>query len=190
MIERAYVWIDGPPGAGKTTLVERVIKGCREPVLAVRVVTASSKRQVGRARPTPETARFDAAGAVGSAVYRHAPGDPDAFWDSGVTECFSTAVVLEGAPADFVRPDLLVHVMRPLPEGRSLLTRGAPGPRQVDRERAALLEQFLLRKAPGRLAAHREFERLLRRSDWRRPRTARGGRCAPSTRTCRRPRWS
>lgn len=36
MIQRALIHVDGPPGAGKTAFVERLVAGCRHWVLAVR----------------------------------------------------------------------------------------------------------------------------------------------------------
>lgn len=144
MIERSYLWIDGPPQSGKTTFVERLLPSCRnELVLAARVVPAKTKKQAGPAKPTPETKRYETAGAIGSMLFRFAPGDPDAFWATDLVENYSTAIVFEGEPGDFVSPDLVVYVTRPLAEGQELLVKGPPGMRQADRENMAFMERVL-----------------------------------------------
>jgi hypothetical protein len=164
MIEREYVWIDGPPASGKTTFIERLIVATRnELVLAARFVPAKTPKQSGPAKGNDETKRYADAGAIGTMLFRvPSQPDPDAFWSSEFIENYSRAIIIEGAVVEeILSPSLVVCVMCPLPEGESLLVKGARAPRRIDRDSMAITEQVLFKNDPKRLGALHEFERMI-----------------------------
>lgn len=160
MIERAYIFVDGPPKSGKTTFVEHVLRAYRnELLLAARFVPAKKPKDAGPAKGNAETTRYQKAGAIGTMLFR-VPAEPDLFWTSDLVENYSRGIVVEGEVVeDILSPDLVVYVIRPLPE--SLLVKGPRGPRQVDRESMDLMERVIFHSDPLRLAALHEFERML-----------------------------
>lgn len=167
MIERAYIQIDGPPKGGKTTLVEHVLKTCKnELLLATRFLPAKRPKDAGPAKGNDETKRYQDAGAIGAMVFRvtanAGPEDFESFWSSELIENYSRGIVIEGAVSEeVVAPDLVVFVIRPLSEGEALLVKGARAPRQIDREGMEIMERVLFRSDPKRVSALQEFERLI-----------------------------
>ncbi len=64
MIERAYVWVDGPKCAGKTALIERFLESCRSQlVMAARMVPVPRRGKTGEVRGG-NTRRYKATGMV------------------------------------------------------------------------------------------------------------------------------
>ena len=134
MIERVFVRIAGPPGAGKTTLIQRLIERLLEARPAWPLMVARVEANARRIEPMEsnraddaELRRYGKAGASGVTRYRfhpdHVPGD--AFWSTDFMQDYSQGIIFEGDwPLDY-RPDLTVYVARPLPEGSAVLERVA-----------------------------------------------------------------
>lgn len=128
MIERAFVRVTGPPGIGKTTLIERLLQSNRSKFLSA--VRAEEDEKVEEfeelTEPTDsELRRHKEAGAAAFARYRFAPATrkSDAFFDTDFMGEYSEAVIIEGdLPLGFP-PDLTVYVAEPPAEGASLLRR-------------------------------------------------------------------
>jgi hypothetical protein len=100
MIQRALIHIDGPPGAGKTTLVEALLARTDHMIAAVRCVRDDTLPQPCEsfAKTYLELHRYRAAGAYTTARYAF-PGTSDAhdaFFQSNVMQDYSQAVVIEG----------------------------------------------------------------------------------------------
>ena len=140
-IERAYVWVVGPAGSGKTTLVEQVLKSNRSPLL----MAARWREDPSVRRPTevsqrgPETERYRSVGASNTVIYRYPPDRPEDaeedFWDTEFMTDFSHFLFEAETPA-MKGGDLAVFVTRPLPARRALLVK-----RRIRRARA--LEEAL-----------------------------------------------
>lgn len=91
------IHIGGPPGAGKTTLVEALPAGTDSLINAVRCVrddTLPAPRE-NVTTTTPEVHRYRAAGAHTTARYAF-PRVSDEFFETDVMQDFSHAVILEG----------------------------------------------------------------------------------------------
>jgi MoxR-like ATPase len=78
VISRVIVHIDGPPGAGKTAFVERLLGALDEWVLAVRCRRDESLRQArgSSAARDPEVRRYRAAGASEGGRFTFRPAGP------------------------------------------------------------------------------------------------------------------
>lgn len=140
MRERALVHVAGPPGAGKTTFLERLFDAEVAFAICVRAERVAKLRKEQESAPMThaELRRYREAGASAVALYRFAEPSTDAFFTSDVMQDYSEAVFIEGdCPIDYV--DLAVFVAPPPPVGRSLL-------RRVVRDHAAAhrasIEQF------------------------------------------------
>jgi molybdopterin-guanine dinucleotide biosynthesis protein len=140
MRERAFVHVAGPSGAGKTTLIERLLASNRSKLLMVArgVLDDAMKRsKVSTGRTDDELNRLREAGASNVARYRFPSAErgTDAFFCSDFMNDYSEGVLIEGdSPLGFP-PDLAVFVARPVPEGESLLCR-ANHARQLEKLRA------------------------------------------------------
>ena len=127
MIERALIHVAGPAGAGKTTLVEHLLRACpSRSLLVARCVRDDRLRAPKEERPraSTELRRYRKAGASNAVLYRfpESHADADAFYSSHLMEDYSEGVLLEGdRPLEFV--DLTVFVAPPVAEGGSLLRR-------------------------------------------------------------------
>jgi hypothetical protein len=125
VIERAYVHVAGPKGAGKTALVDAILRSFDGLTIVVRCERddrLSSAKESKGARDA-EVRRYREAGATGAARLRF-PGEDegDSFFTSDVMNDYSNAVVIEGdCPVDYV--DLEVFVAPPLPAGAELVER-------------------------------------------------------------------
>ena len=128
MIERTIISVDGPPGSGKTTFAEHLLRAADRCIQAVRCHREPDLDEPCEASPAghPELERYRSAGADGATVYRFLEPDTDAFYCSHFMVDPSD-VVLEGdrlvehadldvfiAPAPAPRRKLLRRVKRNL----------------------------------------------------------------------------
>jgi len=146
MIQRALICVEGPPGAGKTAFVERLVAGCRHWVLAVRCQHDPTLRRPREACPSrhPELRRYRAAGASAAGLFAFPPGDlaADDFYTTRLLEDPAQAVVLEGdTPVRAV--DLRVYVAPPLAPGRTLLIRQRRDHTQQQQDKLRALQRLL-----------------------------------------------
>jgi len=137
VIHRVILHVDGPPGAGKTSLVEALLRSMDADVICMRGMHDESRRTPKEERPRahPELRRYRSAGASGVTLYRFREVDSDAFYDSDFMTDYSEAVMIEGVcPLEWV--DLIAFVVRPSSSRTSLL-------RQVKRDHKAEHERSL-----------------------------------------------
>ena len=150
MIERALIHIDGPPGAGKTTLVEALLARTDYMITAVRCVRDDTLPEPCESPVTtaPELHRYRVAGAHTPARYTF-PGTSDAhdaFFQTNVMQDFSHAVVIEGdCPVSFA--DVTAFVA-PAAGGQLLVRRESDQP---SRERVAIDAFEAVLSRPGGL---------------------------------------
>ena len=131
MIHRALVHVAGPPGVGKTTLIERLLESELALATCIRAERDPKLRHEKESAPRghPELRRYREKGASAVALYRFPRPDFEAFYCSSVMEEYSEAVFIEGdCPLDSV--DLSVFVAPSPRAGDSLL-------RRVTRDHAA-----------------------------------------------------
>jgi hypothetical protein len=145
MIERALIHVDGPPGAGKTAFVERLVAGGHW-VLAVRCRRDPTLRRPREACPARhrELGRYRAAGASAAGLFSFPPGDlaADDFYNTRLMEDPAEAVVLEGDPP-VGAVDLRVYVAPPLAPGRTLLIRQLRHHAQEQQDKLGALQRLL-----------------------------------------------
>ena len=126
MIERALIHVAGPAGAGKTTLIESLLRAYDGCVLVARCMRNDSLRRSKETSPRkhPELQRYRTAGAVGVATFSFPTDDidSDAFFATNLMLDFSEAVVLEG-DRPFSYLDLQVYVAPAIPHRGRLLVR-------------------------------------------------------------------
>lgn len=151
MIERALVHVAGPPGAGKTAFIERLLEADFVLAICIRAEHDPELRREHESRPGThaELRRFREAGAGAVALYRFGEPDTEAFFMSAVMQDYSEAVLIEGdCPVDPV--DISVFVAPVPAAGRSLLRRVV---REHAVERQASVEQLARAlEDPGALA--------------------------------------
>jgi len=124
MRERALVHVAGPPGAGKTTFIERLLDAEVAFAICVRAEHEVNLRKGQESAPKAhaELRRYRGAGAGAVALYRFAEPSTDEFFTSDFMQEYSEAVFIEGeCPIGYV--DLSVFVAPTPPKGRSLLRR-------------------------------------------------------------------
>ena len=127
MIDRAYIWVDGPTGVGKTTLVERSLQSNRSRlVMAARFVETDQVKQPSEDRPSDgDPDRYERAGAFHSMRYRYPPGEQGRaagdFFHTRFIEQYSEGIIFEGRRLPGMEADLFLFVTRPLPEGEELV---------------------------------------------------------------------
>ncbi len=143
MIERAYIHVAGPKGAGKTTLVEAILAAFDGPAIAVRCRRNDKLAESVESSPARdvELRRYREAGASGAARFEFPSDeeDGDGFFCSKVMCDYSKAVVIEGdCPVEYV--DLEVFVAPPLPAGTKLLARST---RPATREAVDAIEMIV-----------------------------------------------
>jgi hypothetical protein len=148
VIERAYIHVGGPPGAGKTTFVETVLHRVERHWLAARCVRNDSRREAREtsAKAHPELQRYRAAGATAAALFEFPADDvgSDAFFMTHLMEDYSQGVVIEGDnPLGFV--NLRVYVAPALPAGKSLFAQRQRDRARQERAKADALERLLRR---------------------------------------------
>jgi hypothetical protein len=146
MISHVIVHIDGPPDAGKTTFVERLLGALDEWVLAVRCRRDDSLRQAreSSAARDPEVHRYRAAGAsdAGRFVFPSGRDAADDFYTSRLLADVSDVVVIEG-DSPLRDADLWVFVASPPAVGQALLIRQRRDHAAQQRARAAAMERLL-----------------------------------------------
>lgn len=124
MIYRALIHVAGPPGSGKTTLIERLLERELAHATCVRGERVAKLRREEESAPKghPEIRRYRKSGACGVALYRFPATDTQAFYETEVMGDYSEVVFIEGdCPVEYV--DLSIFVApAPLP-GESLLRR-------------------------------------------------------------------
>lgn len=149
MWNRAYINIKGQPGAGKTALIETVLRSLRgETMLCVHSVRDDDLQRPVESAPKkdPHLTRYLSAGASSVAMYRFPQRKKDfidAFFESRAMLDFSDAILIEGdSPLDFLH--LSVFVARPFPAGETLLRAGvldARAQRKRELERREILAE-------------------------------------------------
>jgi hypothetical protein len=148
--QRALIHVDGPPGAGKTTLVEVLLAHTDYMITAVRCVRDDTLPEPRESLATidPEPRRYRVAGAHTAALYAFpATSDAhDAFFQTDLMQDFSHAVVIEGdCPVSFA--DVTAFVA-PATGGRLLTRRKSDQP---SREREAMDALEAVLRQPGGL---------------------------------------
>ena len=146
VISRVIIHVDGPPGAGKTTFVERLLGALDEWVLAVRCRRGESLRQARESSSArdPEVRRYRVAGAsdAGRFTFPAAQDSADDFFTSRLLTDVSDVVVIEG-DSPLRDADLRVFVA-PLPAaGQTLLVRQRRDHAAQLRVRTAAMERLL-----------------------------------------------
>lgn len=144
-IERAYIHITGPAGAGKTTLIERLLPSAHALIMVARCRSDDRLRKPRESVESkhPELLRYLAAGASNVVEYRWPVRDVgwDHFWETDFIQDYSEAIVLEGdCPVDYV--DVRVFVAPPSPDG-ALLRRVQQDNARIEAEKRDHLERML-----------------------------------------------
>jgi hypothetical protein len=145
VISRVIIHVDGPPGAGKTAFVERLLGALEEWVLAVRCRRDESLRQARESSSTrdPEVRRYRAAGAsdAGRFIFPSARDAADDFFTSRLLTDVSDVVIEGDSPLRDA--DLRVFVALPPAAGQTLLVRERRDRAAQHRARAAAMERLL-----------------------------------------------
>jgi hypothetical protein len=147
VISRVIVHIDGPPGAGKTAFVERLLGVLDEWVLAVRCCRDESLRQArgSSAARDPEVRRYRAAGASegGRFTFPSGRATADDFLSSRLLTDVWDVIVIEG-DSPLREADLRVFVAPPPAAGQALLVRERRDRAAQQRAQANAIERLLL----------------------------------------------
>ena len=163
MIDRPILQIDGPAGAGKTTLAEALLRSTRLDAICMRASRDRSARDFEEIpdEDSPELQRYLSAGASGAAGCRFPRPDTDAFYQSDFMADFSDAVLIEGdRPLDWA--ELVVFVMRPSAAAPDLLERSSTARARKD---PGILDQ-LLEELAGHTGRKRGASASARRKRW------------------------
>ena len=132
MIHRDFIHFEGPAGAGKTALIERLlISESSKLLLASRCEEDErlTEPQESASRKDEELNRYRDAGASGSMRFRFPPdASQESFFLTDMMQDYSQGVLVEGdAPPGFFF-ELTVFVAPPLPPGEALLLQVEGGP--------------------------------------------------------------
>lgn len=134
MRRRALIHIGGPASSGKTLFIEKLlgaqlgITNCAR----ARLDPGLKKARESATARDADLQRYQKAGASRAAVY-HFPGrDADAFFTTDIMEYYSEVVLVEGDDPSGLF-NLTVFVVKPLPQGESLLRRVAYDPLEARR---------------------------------------------------------
>lgn len=146
MIDRSIIHVEGPPGGGKTALIEAILDSSEAWMLAARCSESEDVDDLveSAADNDPELERYRRAGAWGAARFRWPAGvDPaDAFFMSDLMSDPSDAVLIEGAiPVEFA--DLRVFVAAAPPRGSRLFVRRTRNRAKEERRKAAAFARAL-----------------------------------------------
>ena len=154
MIERTYIHVAGPAGAGKTTFVEALIAATDEAVAVARCATAAPVKNVVESSPAddPEIHRYHEAGAIAAAriAFPSAGRDPDAFFDTDFMGQWPADVVVMEGDDPLGYADLRVFIAPPLRDRAVLFETTMRDRLAGDRAKAARWEQLL--NEPGGMA--------------------------------------
>ena len=146
VISRVIIYVDGPPGAGKTAFVEQLLGALDGWVLAVRCRRDESLRQARESSSArdPEVRRYRAAGAsdAGRFSFPAARDSADDFFTSRLLTDVSDVVVIEG-DSPLHDADLRVFVAPPPAAGQTLLVRERRDRAAQQRAQAAAMERLL-----------------------------------------------
>jgi hypothetical protein len=146
MISRVIVHIDGPPRAGKTAFVERLLGALDEWVLAVRCRRDDALRQARESSSArdPEVRRYRAAGASDAGRFTFPSGRDaaDDFFTSRLLTAASDVVVIEG-DSPLRDADLRAFVAPPPPVGQDLLVRERRDQGAQQRAQADAMQRLL-----------------------------------------------
>jgi hypothetical protein len=179
VIYRPILHVDGPPGSGKTSLIEALLRSValELDLMCMRAMRDSSLRLPREQRPRahPELRRYRAAGAGNVALYSFPNADSDAFYDSDFMTNYSQAVVIEGdLPCEWV--ELVAYVVRPSPNAPDLLCRVKRDDKDERErslavyERAVESPESLLQLLVGELGGRRMELLQKNREQWERTR--------------------
>jgi hypothetical protein len=149
LTSRVYIHVAGPPGAGKTTLIETFLQTSAFSILVAR---GRGNDRLRRARETSprgdvELRRYRRAGATGAAVFSFPPNGAslDDFFETDLMQDYSEAVVIEGdAPPRF--GEVIVYVAPPLAREASLFVRVQRDRAAEERAKVAALRGLLRRR--------------------------------------------
>jgi hypothetical protein len=151
MRERVVVHVAGPPGCGKTTLIESALGAIEGLIVAARCVRDDTRRHARETAPKthPELRRYRDAGASGAALFVFPESDSgsDAFFMTELMGDYSQGVILEGDnPLRYV--DFAVFVAPPPAASESLFVRRT---RDRAREQRGMVDAIerLLREPDG-----------------------------------------
>jgi hypothetical protein len=138
--------VAGPPGAGKTTLIEAFLQTGAFSVLVARGRRDDRLRRSRETSPRAddELRRYRRAGATGAAVFTSPPNEAslDDFFETDLMQDYSEAVVVEGdAPPR--SGEVIVYVAPPLPHEASLFVRVQRDRAAEERTKVAALRRFL-----------------------------------------------
>jgi hypothetical protein len=142
MIRRAFILVAGATGAGKTTLIEHLLRFELRTLIAARCIRddALGEPREMAPRDRSELKRYRGAGAAGVAEYRFpsSHADLDAFYSTRFMGDYSEGVLLEGdQPVEYV--DLKVFVTSVDPRSPGLFRRAT---RDRAKEKLESLERF------------------------------------------------
>jgi hypothetical protein len=145
VISRVIIHVDGPPGAGKTAFVERLLGALDEWVLAVRCRRDESLRQARESSSArdPEVRRYRAAGASDAGRFTFPSGRDaaDDFFTSRLLTDVLDVVVIEG-DSPLRDADLRAFVAPP-PVGQDLLVRERRDRAAQQRAQADAMQRLL-----------------------------------------------
>ena len=145
-MKRAVVQVVGPPGAGATMLIERLLRSNRSRWMCAVRIRPPGDREAAAA----ERERYAAAGAMPAVVVDEPEGVGASVWEAlqgheALLAC--DVVLLEGGPVGPREVDLVVFVAPPLAAGEPLLVEERREVGRVDGETALA---FLLGLDPNR----------------------------------------
>ena len=146
MIVRTFIHVDGPGNAGKTTLIEHLLRTFDGFALVARCHRADNLKAPQETRPARnvELRRYREAGADDAVRYRFpaSHAEDESFFLTDLMEDYSDAVILEGdKPMPHV--DLSVYVAEPFQEGAALLVRKVRDRAREEAEKIDAVERLL-----------------------------------------------
>ncbi len=129
MITRGFVRIEGPPAAGKTTLIERVLRGNRSILLAAARIDEAPVGKPSREIREEDShiTRFIEAGAFDASSfqidYRGKDSPENFFWCSDLMSDYFHGLLIENPGPLDLHGNHTVFVLRPLEDGEEFFER-------------------------------------------------------------------